>query len=106
MKTIYKYEIPIQDHFTLELPRNAEILTVQTQKVKVEELYEKHERPFIWALVDIDSNKTMILEKRYFRVSGTGHDLTEDYCKIKEYIGTFQIKQHDLVFHLFELKGK
>jgi len=92
MKTIYKYEIPIQDHFTLELPRNAEILVVQTQFSK----------PQLWALVDLEAP----IKKREFRVSGTGHDLTEDYHKIKEYIGTFQIENGGLVFHLFELKGK
>ena len=106
MKIIYKYEIPLQGHFTLNLPRNAKILTVQAQLTEVKELYEKAERPFIWAIVNVDSNKTMILQKRHFRLSGTGHDITEDCSKIKKYIGTFQIEQHGFVFHLFELKGK
>ena len=74
------------------MPRNAEILTIQTQ----------FNKPQLWVLVDLEAP----IKKREFRVSGTGHDLTEDYHKIKEYIGTFQIKQHNLVFHLFELKGK
>ena len=103
MRTIYKYEIPLQDYFTLELPKNAEILTVQAQLTEVKELYEKAERPFIWAIVEVDSNETMILQKRFFRLSGTGHNLDKDFYRIKKYIGTFRIVQHGLVFHLFEI---
>lgn len=90
MKRIFKYGIPVADHFKLELPVDAEVLTFQSQK----------ESFYIWAIVDDPGQKT---QKRYFRLAGTGHDLTEDYPKIKKYIGTAQIGGGGLVFHLFEL---
>jgi len=91
MLTIYKWTIPIEDHFTLELPKNAKILTVQTQRGT----------PQLWAMVDSETEK----EKRYFRLAGTGHPLGDDYLGIINYIGTFQMGNGALVFHLFEIKG-
>ena len=41
---------------------------------------------------------------RHFRLSGTGHPLGEDYLRIINYIGTFQMENGALVFHLFEIK--
>jgi len=89
MKRIFKYGIPPTDHFELVLPLNAEILTFQSQKGSF----------YIWAIVEEGSND----EKRYFRLAGTGHDLTGDFPKIKKYIGTAQIADGGLVFHLFEI---
>jgi hypothetical protein len=85
MKRIYKYPIPVNDQITLELPKGSEILTIQMQKSE----------PFIWVLVDIDQLK----EERYFYLYGTG-------MKVKpglKYIGTFQMLNGGLVFHLFEV---
>lgn len=89
MKRIFKYDVPATDHFELELPLNAEILTFQSQR----------ESFCIWAIIEEGLND----EKRYFRLAGTGHDLTEDSTRIKKYIGTAQIAGGGLVFHLFEL---
>jgi len=91
MKRIFKYEIPVADHFELELPVGAEVLTFQSQKGGF----------YIWAIIE----EGLDIEKRYFRLAGTGHDLTEDYPKIKKYIGTAQIADGGLVFHLFEIYG-
>lgn len=91
MKRIFKYDVPVADHFELELPVGAEILTFQSQK----------ESFYIWAI--INDEEGLNDEKRYFRLAGTGHDLTEDSPKIKKYIGTAQIAGGGLVFHLFEL---
>ncbi len=91
MLTIFKYPVPIEDHFNLELPKGAKILTVKIQR----------ENPQLWAMVDSEAKK----EKRYFRLAGTGHPLGEDYLKIIKYIATFQIENLGLVFHLFEIKG-
>ncbi|MBA7614272.1 hypothetical protein ES703_21535 [subsurface metagenome] len=91
MLTIYKYPIPIEDHFTLELPKDARILTVQIQRGT----------PQLWAVVDPEAEK----EIRHFRLSGTGHPLGgSDFLKMSNYIGTFQIENGALVFHLFEIK--
>ena len=90
MLTIFKYPIPIEDHFILELPKNAKILTVQTQKGI----------PQLWAMVDSETEK----EARHFRLNGMDHPLGDDYLRIINYIGTFQIENGELVFHLFEIK--
>lgn len=86
-KQIWKYEIrPGQTIY--HLPKNAEILSVQ----------EQDEMPHIWALVDPYA-KT---EERYLEIYGTGHDLHFDMGIERKFIGTFQLKQQGLVFHLFE----
>ena len=85
MITIWKYEVPIEDHFTLELPVNSKILSFQLQRGT----------PTIWVMVD--TKKPIILRK--FRLCGTGHELENKYWK---FIGTIQMHNGDLVFHLFE----
>lgn len=103
MKRIFKYEIPIMDHFELELPLNAEILSFQSQTEKEGVL--RKEKFYIWAI--INDEEGLNDEKRYFRLAGTGHDITEDFPKIKKYIGTAQIGNGALVLHLFEIyKGE
>ena len=83
MKTIWKFELPKQGN--VEMPKGAEILTVQTQ----------NEKPCIWALVNPDAEK----EERAFVIYGTGHYFQLiDY----KYIGTFQLNEGRLVFHVFE----
>lgn len=85
MKTIYKY--PIQDDFTvLELPKDAEILTIQTQNGK----------PFIWVLHNPNEPKV----RWEFIIKATGENIEEDLSK-KNYIGTFQMMEGMLVWHLF-----
>ena len=91
MLAIYKYPVSIKDHFNLELPKDAKILSIQIQR----------DMPNLWAMVDSETEK----EKRYFRLVGTGHPLGEDYLRIINYIGTFQMGNGALVFHLFEIKG-
>lgn len=91
MKRIFKYPILPVTYPELELPLNAEILTFQSQKGSF----------YIWAIIE----EGLSIEKRYFRLAGTGHDLTEDSPKIKKYIGTAQIADGGLVFHLFEIWG-
>jgi len=85
MKRIYKYPVPLTDDFTLALPRNAQILTVQMQ----------HEKPQLWALVDPAVSNV----ERNFIVRGTGHPVDDEGL---EYINTFQLANGTLVFHLFE----
>jgi len=83
---IWKYELPlIFGHYEIEMPKRAEILTVQLQ----------HDRPCIWALVKPENEK----EKRTFFIAGTGEYDVESY---DEYVGTFQILAGDIVYHVFE----
>jgi hypothetical protein len=87
-KTIYKYTIPIQDEFELELPKGAQILSVNTQ----------YDIPQIWCLLALPVE----LEKRKFRLAGTGHAIEGSLNLV--HIGTFQLSNGALVFHLFEIK--
>jgi len=83
---IWKYEIPIQDDFTLELPDESEVLHVALQNGK----------PYAWVLLhDINAPK----KERMFHIIGTGNpfDEKEGYMM---YIGTFQMPP--FVWHLWE----
>lgn len=86
MKTIYKYHVPINDEFSLELPSGAKILCVGVQ----------NNEPYIWVLVYSDYE----VIKRYFSWRGTGHDCSN--VSSANYIGTVQLYNGQLVFHLFE----
>lgn len=91
---VWKFEIPVDDDFTLALPRGAQILHVDDQLGI----------PHIWALVDPESS----LENRTFRLAGTGHPIKVDLeqpCYIL-HLGTFKMEGGLLIFHLFETQGK
>lgn len=88
MLTVYKYETPLKDEFSLDLPMGAQILTFQSQR----------DAPCIWALVDPDA-KTL---KRRFRLVGTGHPIEQDAGALR-FVGTAQFRGGSLVFHLFEV---
>lgn len=89
MITIYKYDIPKGGYFELELPVGAKILTTQVQ----------YEIPRIWVLGDTEEK----FEVRYFKLIATGRNYKIDPNKIKQYIGTFQMEEGALIFHLFEV---
>ena len=64
MKRIFKYEIPIINGFSLDLPEGAVCLSAQVQR----------DVPQLWALVD----PAAPTEPRWFAVIGTGHDVYGD----------------------------
>lgn len=84
---IYKYPIPVADLFGLDLPRGAQPLCVGVQDV-----------PCMWVRVDTDPSVPVV--RRTFRLVGTGHDLGS--APAFSYIGTFHMPG-PLVFHLFEV---
>lgn len=86
-KSVWKYKLESGDPHSIEMPAGAQILTVQVQMGD----------PVIWALVDPDAE----IETRNFRTFGTGHSIGVDVNKLV-YIGTWQIFNGTLVFHLFE----
>jgi hypothetical protein len=88
MNSVFKYEVPIEDRFKLMLPKHAKILSFQAQ----------HERPQIWALVDPEEEAM----EREFRLAGTGHPIDERDVNLY-YIGTCQMRDGGLVWHLFEI---
>ena len=83
--TIWKYTLEVTDTQNIPMPKGSKILSVQAQE----------NRPCIWALV----NPNKELEPRRFEMYSTGHPLTFDS---RDYLGTFQLDQEALVFHLFE----
>jgi hypothetical protein len=82
--TIWKYRLVVEDEQTLEMPIGAIPLCVQIQSAK----------PYLWALVDDYKKK----EPRKFITRGTGHEFNE----VGKYIGTYQLQNGMLVFHVFE----
>ena len=85
--TIWKFpfKFPL-GRFEIEMPKDAEILSVQVQR----------DVPCIWAKVIPENEKNT----RRFRIIGTGHPFRED--KKLSYIGTFQQIDDFFVWHLFE----
>ena len=73
------------------MPKDAEILTVQTQNGK----------PCLWALVDPKAET----EIRVIEIFGTGHPVLSDMGTSRKYISTFQMQEGRLVFHVFEYTG-
>lgn len=86
MRTVFKYEVPIDNHVTLTLPCVHELLHFGNQR----------DVPTLWALVDPESAPI----QRHFRLAGTGHTIEE---KNVRYVGTAQFAAGSLVFHLFEI---
>jgi len=84
---VWKYPIDMKDFHLIDMPLGAQILCFQFQK----------EVPTIWALV----NPSKDIEKvaRRFRFAGTGHTIDETGL---QYIGTIQMLNGNLVYHLFE----
>lgn len=85
-KTIWKYEIPVREKFTIELPKSARVLAVQNQM----------DVPCMWILLNPAEEKKTC----NFRLVGTGHDVpvnAEDF-----YLGTFQVAGGEFVFHVFQ----
>lgn len=88
MKTIYKYAIETAQNQSIHVPYGTEILCVQVQ----------YGKPVIYAIVDTE--ETTIINKS-FVIAGTGHELPD--LSNKKYIGTYQLFNGELVFHVFEV---
>lgn len=84
MKTIWKWKL--EPFTTIQMPKDARILTVQVQ----------YGKPCLWALVD----PTKELCSRNFQVYPTGGNLPD---KPGEYIGTLQMHEGNLIFHVYEI---
>lgn len=89
MKTIWKFDVPIQDNFSLLMPKDSEILKLDLQDGE----------PKIWALVDSEASQ----EERHFIGTGTGHPIEINYHRL-QYIGTVIMYKDRFVYHVFEMK--
>lgn len=89
-RTIWKLPLPVADEITLQMPQGAEILCLQMQ----------HDKPTIWVRCDDDpafANRV----QRVLQWRGTGHNADGTGA----YVGTVQLDDGALVFHLFD-KGE
>jgi hypothetical protein len=84
-KTIWKYPLPIEDRTVIDLPLFSKILSVGVQGGEC----------FLWVLHDTHEPK----RARTFRMVGTGHQFPPGHFT---FIGTIQIENLGLVFHIFE----
>ena len=85
-KTIWKYLLEPACYLTqIDMPEGAEVLCVQIQSGET----------FIWAIVELDKP----LVSRTFITYGTGEPINID---TSAYIGTYQLLDGALVYHVFE----
>jgi len=84
MQTIYKYSLNITDSQVTSMPKDAQILTAQTQ----------NDCLCLWALVDTEKPNT----DRVIRIYGTGHPTCVDDFY---YVSTVQTRG-GFVWHIFE----
>ena len=87
-KTIWKFELETTDRQEIEIPINAEILTIQTQ----------NGIPCLWALVNPENEK----ENKMLEIFGTGHPINYGMGVNRIYLGSYEINNGTLVFHVFE----
>lgn len=87
MKTIWKYPIRLGESF--RIPNSAEILCVQIQ----------HGIPTLWAMVYPDEKRRDETYCRAIEIFATGQSFVD---APRKYIGTFQLENGGLVFHVFE----
>lgn len=86
MTKVYKFPLEISDEQKVLMPDGSKVLTVQVQKGK----------PCLWAECNPDKEPVL----RTFLIRGTGHPIDDDIKK--EYIGTIQILESQIVYHVFE----
>lgn len=86
MTTIWRFPFEITDSFTISMPGHAQVLDVQLQRGQ----------PTLWALVDQGAE----LRERRFAIHGTGRPIEGWPGK---FVGTFQMLEGALVWHLFEV---
>lgn len=88
MKTIYKYSIPVQEKYNIELPKNALIIRIED----VDGLF------FLWAIVDTEAEN----EVRYLEFYKTGQPI-ETPLDYLIYIGTCKLFiMQELCLYVFE----
>lgn len=88
MKVIHKFSLQQEPLQGIWIPKDATILTVQVQR----------NIPCLWVLLDPDADKVL----RKIVIVGTGQEFPEEGLR---YIGTFQLFEGSLVFHVFECVG-
>ena len=87
---IWKFPFDVTADVSVEMPFGAKVLTVQVQ----------NGIPCLWALVEPRNTMPKTSDgTTKFRIVGTGHEFDGQ----GEYVGTFQLMDGALVFHVFEV---
>ena len=84
MRSVWKFPVAMTDIQSVDMPMGAEILTAQMQG----------EQCCLWALCEPQNAKRL----RTILIHGTGHPVGD----IARYIGSVQMMDNALVFHVFE----
>lgn len=95
VKKIFKYSLPVQEKYVLELPIGAKILRVDD----VEGLF------YLWAIVDVvadDENIVIKYENRYLEFYKTGQTITSQFEDLV-FLGTCKLFiMQELCLYVFE----
>ncbi len=94
MKKIYKYPLEVTDFQEVMMPEGAKIICVQCQPAP----YGKPLKEQICMWAEIDDEAPLV--PRRIRIFGTGNPMKYEH-EIK-YIGTVQMSNHALVWHVYE----
>jgi hypothetical protein len=87
-KVIFKYQMPVLEQFTMELPAGAQIIRMQDMDGFF----------WLWAVVDTDAPT----EKRFFRAFKTGAKIPDDF-DTSHYVGFCTVfVQMELGLYIFE----
>lgn len=86
MRLIWKYPLDIKDEQVVDLPINAQLLSVQEQNGQI----------VLWAIVE----PNRVTEEIKVRIYGTGHPLAVQ-DDLFSYLGTVQTSGGSLVWHVF-----
>ena len=87
MSTIWKYELPIGDQFTIDIPNAGRIVHAEVIDNK----------PFIWVLVDESEG----LLRWHFTGYGTGYKMPADPGN---HVKTFVMSEGKFVYHVFYIR--
>lgn len=100
-RKVFRYPVELTDEQTIMMPEGAQILCVARREgTRVVLGVGSHEAVELWALVDPQAAP----QRRRLRVAGTGHPLASEDNLV--YLGTVQIAQGQLVFHIFEIEPR
>lgn len=84
---VYKYLIPFQEGFTLDLPKGSKVVRIDTDKGN----------PYLWALVPLDEKEIMTY---VFKSSKTGGVIEHDEKLV--FVDTYSIfVQMELMLYVF-----
>ena len=94
MAVVHKQFIKVtdlDDVVSIEVPEGSHVLKVGNQ----------YETMAFWYLCDEEEEKK---ERKWFRITGTGHRVHKDNGFLFDYIDTVQFNDGRLVLHVFEIE--